>query len=504
MTKKALRSDQPLLDLPHHGRPVTRRDFLGRGLLTGAAAVTAPNLLNMLVNRAALAAPGVTCGIGGGGGNIPYIGIDLAGGANTAGSNVLVGTQGQLDFLSARGYERQGLPEDMIPNGDGTLPTDFVAADLGLRFHSDSAFYLGIQSKLSPGVADLVNGCVIAARSNNDTDQNPHNPIYGISRAGAGGALVELIGTESSVSGGRSMAPVAMIDPSLRPTKVDQPRDARGLVDTGKLVDLLGTEDAGLVMLASELISEMKLGRMTEADATKELIRCGYVETTQLVSTFGDPNQLDPELDPLITGGATPIFTAADFNNSSFRKTASVMKLVNNRYAGAGTIELGGYDYHDGTRATGEVRDFVAGQCMGAVIEYAARLSTPIMVYVFSDGSVVSNGRMDNSTEGKGKGVWQSDNSGTSAVFMLAYNPLGRPAMTPAAPENQIGRFSLDGNVDTGATKIADAVTALSEAIVLNYMALNGDVGQFETLFPDQTLGTGLELDEFIAFAPLV
>ena len=49
------------------------------------------------------------------------------------------------------------------------------------------------------------------------------------------------------------------------------------------------------------------------------------------------------------------------------------MKLVVEGYAGAGTIEQGGYDYHDGTRATGEDRDFQAGQMMGAVLEFAQR-----------------------------------------------------------------------------------------------------------------------------------
>jgi hypothetical protein len=55
--------------------------------------------------------------------------------------------------------------------------------------------------------------------------------------------------------------------------------------------------------------------------------------------------------------GPTGIFTDAEFdpNNgrdaSEFRKTAAVMKLVMNGYAGAGTIEMGGYDYHGGARA---------------------------------------------------------------------------------------------------------------------------------------------------------
>ena len=50
-----------------------------------------------------------------------------------------------------------------------------------------------------------------------------------------------------------------------------------------------------------------------------------------------------------------------------------MMKLVINGDAAAGTIQMGGFDYHTGDRATGEARDFNAGQCIGAVLQYAAR-----------------------------------------------------------------------------------------------------------------------------------
>ena len=52
------------------------------------------------------------------------------------------------------------------------------------------------------------------------------------------------------------------------------------------------------------------------------------------------------------------------------------MKLVVEGYAGAGTISMGGFDYHTGDRATGEVRDLRAGRCMGACLEYAARAAS--------------------------------------------------------------------------------------------------------------------------------
>jgi hypothetical protein len=52
------------------------------------------------------------------------------------------------------------------------------------------------------------------------------------------------------------------------------------------------------------------------------------------------------------------------------------MKLVINGDAAAGTIEMDGFDYHDGDRATGETRDFDAGNCIGAVPQYAARAAS--------------------------------------------------------------------------------------------------------------------------------
>src|SRR6185312_15029152 len=99
------------------------------------------------------------------------------------------------------------------------------------------------------------------------------------------------------------------------------------------------------------------------------------------------------------------------------------------------------YDYHTGDRSTGESRDFKAGQCIGACLEYAARRGVPLMIYVFSDGSLASNGMVDNSVNGRGKGVWTADNTSTAASLMLVYDPKGRPA----ALKNQIGNFNPDG-----------------------------------------------------------
>ncbi len=189
--KRTLGLDEPLKH-GSHKRPVTRRDFLAQGFITGSATVVAPSILGAMLNpRQAradlqpdmqfLADSTTICNIQQGAGKIPFICFDLAGGANIAGSNVLVGKEGgQLDFLSTQGYSKQGLPGDMLPNN---ATTDFINEEFGLMFHSDSAFLRGMLEKTSATTRAGVNGAVIAARSENDTGNNPHNPMYGIAQA---------------------------------------------------------------------------------------------------------------------------------------------------------------------------------------------------------------------------------------------------------------------------------------------------------------------------------
>ncbi|MEE9492257.1 MAG: hypothetical protein V3W04_02605 [Gammaproteobacteria bacterium] len=503
----------------NHQRPVSRRDFLAQGFTLGAGAVLAPSMLGMLglssSVQAALssdiAAQLAPCDIAAtGSGKIPFICFDLAGGANIAGSNVLVGQQGgQLDFLTTAGYSKLGLPGDMIPPvaNPVTGTNDFINTDFGLAFHSDSAFLRGIQERAGSRAGN-VNGVILPSRSENDTSNNPLNPMYGIYKAGADGELLSLIGSRNSESGGNSMAPAAMIDLSARPTKVDRPSDVTGMVDTGQLIKLMSKEDAVRVMEAMSRISDTKMSRMITDAAMQKLVSCGYVKSADLVDRFSNPAALNPQADPDIVG-ASGIFSSVEFDDDSeFRKTASVMKMVIDGYAGAGTISMGGYDYHTGDRSTGERRDLRAGRCMGACLEYAARRNKPLMIYVFSDGSLSSNGRADNSADGRGKGEWTSDNQSTAAAFFLVYNPGGRPVLLGGTTEEQarhqqIGWFRPDGSLDTSSSVVANNPNLLVETIVLNYMALNGEAGNFQTLFPSNGLGNTALMDSLIAFSAI-
>jgi hypothetical protein len=531
---RPLAPNEPIRHEETHKRPVSRRDFIAQGFQAGLGIVAAPTIFSLFANpREAMAAlsPDIqalkaSCGIDvQGAGKIPFICIDLAGGANMVGSNVLIGGPGgQLDFLSTAGYGKLGLPGDMLPSMTNPVTsTSFTDTRLGLAFHSDSAFLRGILDRVAPATAASINGAVIAARSENDTGNNPHNPMYGIHTAGADGSLATLIGSRASDSGGNSMAPAGMIDLSVRPTKVDRASDVTGLVDTGQLATLLSLDDTVAVMEAIQRISDRKLAvvdpkqpwldpkqtTVTRNEVVKELVSCGYVKAADVVDRFGDPSSLNPDLDPDIVGPGG-IFTQAEYNSDDeFRKTAAIMKMVLSGYAGAGTITMGGYDYHGQGRSTGELRDLRAGRCMGACLEYAARRGLPLMLYVFSDGSISASGQVDSTVDGRGKFMWTSDNQSTAASFFLVYNPHGRPTLVStgtggAARHQQIGYFRPDGSVETASSPAANAVNLLVETVVLNYMALHGEQGQFSTRFPRNGLGNSTLQDSLIAFDPIV
>jgi len=512
---------------PDHRRPISRRELISQGFRAGGATLLGTSLASLLGPRAHAISPNLldpaitpytSCDLGSvAGRKIPFICFDLAGGANIAGSNVIVGGPGgQRDALSTAGYRKLGLPPEILPfaNNPASLSMDFTDDTLGLLFHSESAMLRGILEKAS-GMRGFVNGAVIPGRSDNDTGNNPHNPMYGIYRAGLRGQILQLVGSENSLSGGNSMAPAMLIDPEVRPTKIDRPSDASGLVDVGDLKLLLDDpEDIVSVLESMKRITDFKLDLVntlvtnpgTEDKRLKDRLSCEYLRSADTLEKFSDPEALDPSQDTEIVG-AGGIFSANEFDSDSeFRKAASVMKLVIDGIAGAGTIEMGGYDYHTGDRRTGEARDLRAGQCIGACLDYARRTRTPLMLYVFSDGSVASDGTLE-MVNGIEKGVWSGDNSSTASSFFLVYDPAGSPQLLDEGPSDpfqhqQIGWMRPDASVETAATPAANNVNLMVDTIILNYMALHGQEGLFDSagFFPGQGLGNAGNRQRHIAF----
>ena len=179
---------EPLL-YNDHPLPVTRRDFIAAGFISGPAMVIGPAWLGSLLkasnaNAAATLSPDMQallaasqCNVPANSAGLPFICFDLAGGANLVGSEVLVGVKGgQSNFLSTAGYGKLGVPGNMVPGANSAN----IDASLGLLFHADGAIKRGIMSKATtPATAAGTNGAVFCAMSQNDTSNNPHNPMYG-------------------------------------------------------------------------------------------------------------------------------------------------------------------------------------------------------------------------------------------------------------------------------------------------------------------------------------
>jgi hypothetical protein len=419
------------------------------------------------------------------------------------------------------------------------VPTSaaFIDMTLGLPFHSDSAILRGIKMKASATALAKVNGVVIPAISQNDTNSNPLNAMYLIAKAVSAlpagtqyGQYATLVGTNATVSGGNSAAPAAYVDPTLQPTRIASSADNTALVgsstgaanpNTVAVLDaqaLLSTGnkpitgDATTTFVKSALASPLTLvsatsvGTGTDASAAtaadlalKEQLRCAYVKNGFTAVTSAGPDSVNPDKDTLIVGGATPIFTAADYTDSDFKKTAAVMKLVMNGYAGAGTIVLGGFDYHSGNRADGETKNQKAGVVIGAIIAYADAVNTPVMINIISDGSLTSTGNADNSTAGRGKLGWQGDSQQVASSLILVYSPKGRPA----AAINQIGSLNADGTVNATSSPGANAPNLVTQLVALNWMALNGIDANFATVFPKQGLGAAAAQTALTAFSKI-
>ena len=188
------------------------------------------------------------------------------------------------------------------------------------------------------------------------------------------------------------------------------------------------------------------------------------------------------------------------------------MKMVIDGYAGAGCITMGGYDYHGGMRQEGETKDFRAGTLhgRGPRVRRAhgqaaddVRVQRRLAVEQRRDRQLrrgPRQGRVDERQPGHGGAVLPR----LQPAYARRRAQLLTTAGLTAAQHQQLGDFSADGNVVRSGTPGANNVNLLVQMLLLNYMALNGEQGQFATAFPNHGLGDPALLDRFIAFAPIV
>jgi hypothetical protein len=473
---------KPFLHAGHN--PKTRRQFMAQGFLGMTAFALAPDLLMKGANAQTAAG----CVQAASAGLTPVIIIDLAGGGHIPGSNVIVGgAGGQMNFLQS--YASLGLNANEHPSLAGQ-----VNQDLGIAFHTQSGILRGIKDIAAMTTQQKMDGTLFATISNDDTGNNQHNPMYWLNKAGAKGKLTQLAGTSDSASGGNSQAPAESVNPTVAPVRIQSTNDARNLVSLGgALTGTFNNNQMDAILNKSASVSKNKLDSMPRRslpDAIKQIVSCGFTGTAEQVKQFA-PDVVDPTMDPVISAVFAGVTDAGNRN-----RAMPIVKLVLDGFIGAGTIVLGGYDYHNNTRTTGDAMDRELGQLIGAIVETAARKSKDVVVYVLTDGGVGTNGAPDPTN---GRPVWTGDNGERSSTLMLVYNKDQRPRMRNN--RRQVGYFQANGAVNPQAMLTSNSVVNTSKAMVANYLALHGLEGKLEQVVSDDPFR--LQLDSYLMFDKL-
>lgn len=451
-----------------HGKPVTRRDLLGQGLISGGAMVLAPSLLGSIYSQTAQGQESIAAACetdNGPVGGTAAIVIELAGGGNLAGANVFVGGRGgQRDTLAS--YQTIGGP---------ATPT---AMQYGLLWNSSSQMLAGINSVLTDqATKDKVKGILYCSISNDDLETNLYLPSHHLVHAGAMGKIAKLAGMVGKPGGTRSNT--GFREPGLSPVVINSPNDVRSIVDRHKIALTLNDDAMNRILRTSAnmgIDSLCKISRRSLSEQMAAICGCRYEKSYKLATEFSADN-LDPTKDANIN---------TIFGGRNGSAEACISKLVIGGNAGVGVILKDGYDYHDGTRTTGDAKDREAGVTIGQIIAYAATQNRPVSIMIITDGGVSSND----------SGAWTADSGVRSAALQISYHPAG--VKTVDGKDPQVGAYKNDSTVDASVNAISNSPPSLALAFTANYLALNGDEGKLQTLFGDNAISQ--KLQEYLVY----
>jgi hypothetical protein len=465
MSKKQKPKEVPMWAKLGHGKPVSRRDLLATGVIPFAAWAVGPALSSLLYPLEAIGQE-VNCASTGMRSYIPLITLNLSGGPSLASQVVVKDLNGaNLPTYTKLG---QGLGPGIAYNVVREFGNvEFAGTAIGGNGANTmvSNFLVGVRAPRGGNarIAALDKTAFVwaAATSNDDSSANPLDITGMAIKMGLQGSKLPNLGRNDTATGIGQKA--AMIPPPS-PFVVGNVNDlANALAYSAALRNMNTAQKSKLAGLISRLSgSQVRRIASTSGNvAVAQMIECAGIKNVEMVSTGGG------DVNPFSTSIATQLRTIWGINNVNDMNSQNAVfsAMVYNALVGNSStvnLNMGGYDYHDNTRTTGNARDLEAGQVIGKILETADALQKPVFIYVCADGATVST---ENSTA---DGAWTSDRGIAGMQYILAYHPAGRPATSGF----QIGGFNsgqgVDGKFPTGAnTELA------AQAVFANYAAWN-------------------------------
>jgi len=442
-----------------HEKPLrTRREFMAAGLIQMTATVTLPSIATLLARSGNARAQEIVCPKGGNPSLVPFITVNLSGGAGLA-SNFVPHDQGNQPLST---YSRLGL------GATSALPIEYGFSNSApFAGNGISQFYAGLTAVAQ--MATMQNSAFVAApvRTRDDSDENKLNLEGMVAKAGRAGTILPHLGANRNEA--------AFINPPnpLNVRRFNNIEEA--LAIGGRLGNQLNkNQQATLFKTIESLTKNQTRGIASRSGGAElqKLVNCATKDNSDLVGTD------DPGVNPINDANYLNVWgldAGSDTGSGEFTQASIVYNVLKGN-AAAGTINLGGYDYHNGTRTSGDQRDNNAGTLVGRILESFAAMGTKGFIAVTTDGSVT--GPM---SEMAGS-PWTSDRGSAGMAYMLAYDPSGAPQSSGFQMGHFLGGKSqqaVDQSFLTSGTP-----EMASAGIFANYLSFSGQISLLDAVLP--------------------
>lgn len=451
----------------HNKKPTTRREFLQTGLISFAASMTLPNIYNVLANAGVAEAQELVCAKGGESSLVPVVTITLAGGAGLSANFVPHDAGGQL----LPSYNKLGL------GSTAGLAIDREFANQA-PFVAQSGVLAGIRATSSLAARGNSVFVGVNVRTRDDSSQNQFNIDGMVAKAGREGSILPTLGRDRNEH--------SFITPP-NPLQVGSFANIEGALGVaGSLNNLSKNQKSKLFRMVERLNGHQsrKIASTSGGKELSTLLQCASVSNTELISTD------DPGINPLSDAAVSTAWGIDNNSNMGSRDfvSASITYNVAKGNSASGNITLGGYDYHNGTRTTGDARDNQAGQMIGRVLETFAAMGKKGFIVVYTDGGV------DAPISDIFGAPWTSDNGGAGCAYIIAHDPAG----APSAKSFQLGHYTNGQSADEkfitgGSSEVAAA------GIFANYLSFSGEIGKLESVIP--RVFTSADVDKIVKIA---
>jgi len=425
---------------------------LGAGLIPFAASMMMPNWLSLVLPSSAAAASGCVVPSGD---MIPFVTLNLAGGAGLVG-NYIVQDKGMQMLPS---YNLMGLGNvPPVAMEFGNVP--FAGVSNGQLV---SQFLQGLRETAPTSLAKTA-FVAVCVRSRDDSAENKFSADGMLAKAGLMGSILPNLGRRANTASGIGQVPAVLNPPS--PLVISSFTSlTNSLGYAGALGNTMNaSQKQSLARLVSRLSESQsrKLASVSRGDEIKSIVDCAGIKNQDLVQQGA--NAVDPRQDAQFStslSGVWGINAGTNANNRELIFGSMVYNALKSQ-SGSVALEIGGFDYHDNTRTTGNTRDLDAGRTAGRILESAQAMNRPVCLYITSDGAT-SSAKSDSVTA-----PWTSDRGTAGLSFFMYFNPAGRPQTSGF----QIGNFT-SGQVADETSPVGSSPEAAAAAVFANYLAIN-------------------------------